>query len=130
MESIAFPVLPLVTDLATRSGLVNADRHRPAFWPKHPFLDYLRIGMRPIQGFGRRGKTSRHNYVGIAFGLQSQSTHCAFPFLWGSCRPELDPAVHSSFPAPFAALPSIDRSLQCHPSLTGGGVWCHRFDER
>jgi hypothetical protein len=39
MESTAFAIRPLVTDLAAWSRLIDADGHRPTFWTEQPLLD-------------------------------------------------------------------------------------------
>src|SRR5262249_1366227 len=70
MESTAFSIRPLETHLATRFCLADAHRHRPAFRSEHPFLDYLRIGMRAVNRFRMRSEAPGYDHVFVTFGFQ------------------------------------------------------------
>ena len=39
MESTPFAIRPLITDLAARPRVIDADGHRPTFRTEQPFLD-------------------------------------------------------------------------------------------
>src|SRR2546430_268268 len=82
VKSTALLVRPFVPKFASRSRIVDADGHRPAFRAQHPLLDKFRLNMGAIDGLRRSIETACTNDMSVALSFQCQFAHRrAFRFL-------------------------------------------------
>src|SRR5262249_45747811 len=83
IEAMSFAIRPLVTNLASRPRLIDADGHGPAIRAEHPFLNQLRLDMRAVHRFRRSGEAPGYNYVRLPFGLECHPAHRCLLFFAG-----------------------------------------------